>query len=60
MCVSADIVFQGHVSFHRDWAEYRDGFGEMESDFWLGLERIHHITTQGKDFTLQVHAAPVT
>ncbi|KAH8396786.1 hypothetical protein KR215_004318, partial [Drosophila sulfurigaster] len=43
------IVIQQRVgrneSFNRDWATYRKGFGAMDSDFFLGLEKIHRITS---------------
>ena len=29
--------------FLRNWAEYRNGFGDPEEDFWLGLEAIHRL-----------------
>ncbi|XP_062121236.1 fibrinogen-like protein 1 isoform X2 [Drosophila sulfurigaster albostrigata] len=35
----------GNESFDRDWATYRKGFGSFESDFFLGLEKIHRITS---------------
>ena len=33
--------------FDRNWAEYKAGFGEQGSDFWLGLEDMHQITASG-------------
>lgn len=34
-------------NFQRNWAEYRDGFGNLTGDFWLGLDKIHRLTSQG-------------
>lgn len=33
------------MNFFRSWEEYRDGFGDVSGEFWLGLEYIHQITT---------------
>ncbi|KAH8391161.1 hypothetical protein KR215_008178, partial [Drosophila sulfurigaster] len=35
----------GNESFNMDWATYRKGFGSYKSDFFLGLEKIHRITS---------------
>ncbi|XP_064545443.1 angiopoietin-related protein 7-like [Drosophila montana] len=35
----------GKEDFYRDWAAYRAGFGSFEGDFFLGLERIHRLTS---------------
>uniref|UniRef100_A0A8B9QE39 Tenascin R n=1 Tax=Apteryx owenii TaxID=8824 RepID=A0A8B9QE39_APTOW len=46
------IVFQrrqnGLTDFFRKWADYRVGFGNLEDEFWLGLDNIHKITAQGR------------
>ncbi|GFR75622.1 tenascin-R [Elysia marginata] len=38
----------GSINFFRDWSAYRDGFGSLADDFWLGNERIHALTSTGK------------
>ncbi|KAJ8018764.1 Ficolin-1 [Holothuria leucospilota] len=43
-------VFQwridGTTDFYRNWDEYKEGFGDLEHDFWLGNEKLHYITQQ--------------
>ena len=39
-------VFQkrssGDVDFNRNWAEYKQGFGDLDGDFWLGELSLLH------------------
>ena len=35
------------VNFDRTWASYKDGFGDANGSFWLGLGPMHHHTNQG-------------
>ncbi|XP_034482435.1 angiopoietin-2-like [Drosophila innubila] len=35
----------GSVDFDRNLAAYHEGFGDPSGEFWLGLEKMHRITT---------------
>ena len=36
----------GSVDFYRNWTDYVYGFGDLEGEFWYGLENIHCLTTR--------------
>lgn len=37
----------GKVDFNLFWNEYREGFGSIASEYWLGLDNIFLLTNQG-------------
>ncbi|XP_075161020.1 ryncolin-1-like isoform X2 [Haematobia irritans] len=37
----------GSIDFNRTWNEYKHGFGNTNSEFFLGLEVLHKITSNG-------------
>ncbi|XP_033728661.1 LOW QUALITY PROTEIN: ryncolin-1-like [Pecten maximus] len=44
-------VFQrrsnGSVDFYRTWNEYKNGFGNLNGEFWLGNQVLHFLSSQG-------------
>ena len=36
--------FDGFVGFYRGWDEYKNGFGDVNGEYWLGNEKIHQLT----------------
>ena len=60
------------VNFDRGWDDYVNGFGDVDGNYWMGLEEIHQLTTtydmslyidvetfEGDPFTLQLQTFSV-
>ena len=42
----------GSVDVYRNWEEYKEGFGDLENEFWLGNDKIQQLTKQ-KDMKIR-------
>ncbi|PIK37666.1 hypothetical protein BSL78_25497 [Apostichopus japonicus] len=43
----------GTENFDRDWEDYKNGFGHLNAEFWLGNEAIHYVSSQ-KIYSMRV------
>ncbi|CAB4005984.1 Hypothetical predicted protein [Paramuricea clavata] len=44
----------GSVDFYRGWSDYKVGFGHLTGEFWLGLDKIHRLTTSSTQSILRI------
>ena len=42
------------MDFRRTWVEYADGFGHLDAEHWLGLNKTHCLTTRRPTASLRV------
>ena len=45
--------YDGSQDFYLDWNSYKNGFGKLEGEFWLGLEKMHLLTGTAAAFKVQ-------
>ena len=42
------------TTFHKNWASYKNGFGDSEGEFWIGNDVMHMMTTEEENM-LRIH-----
>ena len=51
-------VFQrrmdGTIDFNRGWKDYHCGFGDLDGEFWLGLNKIHRLTSSNSTLRIDL------
>ncbi|XP_069103625.1 angiopoietin-related protein 7-like [Argopecten irradians] len=47
---------KGDVDFYRPWSDYKNGFGDLQGDFWLGNDNLHLLTNISKILRVEVVA----
>jgi len=40
--------FGGTAFFNRSWQEFKDGFGNTSDSYWIGNDRLHQLTKDGR------------
>lgn len=52
------IVFQkrfdGSEDFYRNWTDYKNGFGRLDAEFWLGNDKIHRLTNKHQQLLVEL------
>ena len=39
----------GSVNFYLNWSDYKHGFGNLNGEFWLGLDKIYRLTSDNNN-----------
>lgn len=52
------VVFQrrldGSEDFYRNWSDYKNGFGRLDGEFWLGNDKIHRLTNRHQELLVEL------
>ena len=58
MTVGGWIIFQQFLStsitWNQNWVNYRNGFGSLGGNYWMGNEKVHLLTSAGTNYRLRI------
>ena len=58
MTVNGWIIFQQRIdttiTWNRNWTDYRDDFGSLGGNYWMGNEKVHLLTSAGTNYRLRI------
>ena len=43
----------GAVDFAKNWQEYKHGFGSLSTEFWLGNEKLHRLSSMNQQLLVE-------
>ena len=47
--------FDGAVDFvNKNWNEYKDGFGNLSTEFWLGNDKLHRLSSMNQTLLVEI------
>ena len=46
--IQRNKVLNSLVDFNKNWTDYEKGFGDLNTEFWYGLEEIYCLTQRGQ------------
>ena len=46
--------FDGSEDFYRNWSDYKNGFGRLNGEFWLGNDKIHRLTNRHQELLVEL------
>ncbi|XP_069114329.1 ficolin-1-like [Argopecten irradians] len=46
----------GDVDFYRNWEDYKNGFGDLLGDFWIGNDNLHRLTSSPRTLRVELEA----
>ncbi|XP_065052533.1 techylectin-like protein [Rhopilema esculentum] len=44
----------GSTDYQRGWSDYKDGFGDVGKNMWIGLENMHYLASPDASTTLRI------